>query len=246
MSYATWLLLRHAVFARAMALLSCCYHVLRAAHMDVAGDELRGALRDAIREHGASSSSGSGGATTVVVFDTWREAQPLFRPLVGSWHQLCVEVPCALLILALLSAAAARRAPRLVAAAPAALLAAHVAHLAWAGVVEAVLLGAAAPPGTGALRVVWPMPLSWLAAYGTLVGHLCWPLPARAALPLLALRAALPLTRVWPEAPPAGLALQLGACAAAAAMVRVRDAALRPRYEAHCRAAAAAAKAKDE
>ena len=81
--------------------------------------------------------------------------------------------------------------------------------------------------------------------FALLLVHLGLPLRARAAMPMLALRAALPVVAaagapLWLHTPRAGVALQLAVVALVALLVLWRDAALRPAF----RAARAAALAK--
>jgi hypothetical protein len=160
----------------------------------------------------------------------------LLRAVIGTWHQLAVQIPVTLaLLLPLLpgAPAALRGAQRRHAGAI--LAAQHLTHLVGAGVFEALLLARALPH----TRVVWPARLGLFCAIATVMAHAAWPLPARAARVVLALRAAPVLLAaatgapLWLHTPPGGVALQLGACVAAAGIVAARERRLAPQYAAH-------------
>jgi hypothetical protein len=102
-----------------------------------------------------------------------------------------------------------------------------------AGLIEALLL-ARALPGE---RVIWPLRMAGVCSFITLFAHVAWPLPGRACGVLLALRAALPLAAavtgapLWLHTSPAGVAMQVAACALMAAHAAWRERTLRPEYE---------------
>jgi hypothetical protein len=183
----------------------------------------------------------------VLLLRSWPDAQPLFWALVATWQLLAVQTLLVAALLWELTAQASLLPVQLPAAARAAarhMPAHHAVHYLLAGAVQAQQLIAAAAAAQIDV-VVWPMRAAAIFATVTLLSHMGLPVHARAALPLLALRAALPLAAcagapVWLHTPRAGVALQLAAVALAVPLVLWRDAVLRPAF----RAAKAAALAE--
>ncbi len=231
MSYDAWVLTRHSWLACAWAVMLLIYHVVRIAYA-VAALPLHAAL------HAQLAAAGPSGGE--MWLRSWRDALPLFHALIGTWHQLVLEIPpCLALLLPLLPGAPAAARAWLLRNARAALLAVLVTHMLVAGLLEAALLAHA----SGGARVVFPMPLACFCAYSTLLAFACVPLRLRDAAPLLLLRATLPFTRLWLATPTAGAALQAAAAGVAWALVLLRHRSLRPLF-ARERAAQAAAGAK--
>jgi hypothetical protein len=195
----------------------------------------------------AQDAEDAGGPPGELFLNEWQPgAAALFRAIIGTWHQLLLQVPVTLALLAPLlpgAPAALRAAQRR--HARAILCAQHLVHLVGAGVFEALLLSRALPH----TRVVWPVRMSLFCAIATVMAHLAWPLPARASAVVLALRAAPILLAataaapVWLHTPPAGVALQLSACVASAGIVALRERRMAPQYAAHVAAHAAHAEA---
>ena len=184
---------------------------------------------------------------------SWPAAEPLYWALVATWQLLALQLPLILALLWELTPPELLR-PRL----PQPLRAVtrqmgfhHAVHYLLAGAIDARMLVATSPAAVA--RVVFPVRAGAVFAAATLLSHMGLPLRARVALPLLALRAALPLAAhagapVWLHTPRAGVALQLAGVALAALLVLWRDAVLRPAFRA-ARAAAlaeAAAMAKGQ
>lgn len=230
LSFAAWLLVRQVWLVRAWALMSLMYHVIRLVQRRRA-PRLEDALAP-LRAAGAASADGS------VVLQAWADALPLFHALIGSAFELALEFAATLaLLLPLTPLAPARARAALLRHAGTILALEHAIHLVLGGVIEAALLARIVPGVT----VVWPLQVAYLCSYSTLLAHVCWPLPAAAALPLLAGRASLVLGgRTWLVTPPRGVALQVAACVAAGVLALGREAALRPRYNAELAAATAA------
>ena len=235
--YSAWLLQRSRWVSRFWMANLAWYYSRAATHA--------GGLESRLAHLAASSDTHH---ASVLLLRSWPDAQPLFWALVGTWQLLAVQTllvaallfeltPASLLPVQLPAAAraAARHMP-----------AHHAVHYLLAGFLEAQLLIAAAAPA-GISIVVWPMRAAAVFATVTLLSHMGLPVHARAALPLLALRAALPLAAhagapVWLHTPRVGVALQLAAVALAVPLVLWRDAVLRPAF----RAAKAAALAEAE
>jgi hypothetical protein len=193
----------------------------------------------------------------------WKQALPLYRAVMGTWHQLIFEVPAALLLLLPLLCCALQRtvqAPAAVACCAAArawlvrnaaavLLLQHITHMVLAALIEVALLAREAGGFLvdGAPPVMWPPHLARYLAWGTLLGHICWPLPGRTAAVFLALRGLLPLTRFWLATPfPYGLAWQWFGVLATGAIVAHRERTLPPIYRAEMARRRAASKAHAE
>jgi hypothetical protein len=237
LSYAAWLLDRQAWLVRSWALMSVAYHFIRVKQSWNAPP-----LADALAPLLASRVAASGSGSATLMLGSWaEEGLPLFHILIGGVAELAFELPASLLlVLPLLPRAPAAARAWLLRHAEALLLAEHTTHMIAAGMYEAWLLARAAP----GVRVVWPLQVATLCAYATLLAHVCWPLRLRLAAPVIAARAALPLTAtLWLHTPPRGVALQVSACAAAMALAVWREVTLRPRYERQRAAAAAAAAA---
>lgn len=177
---------------------------------------------------------------------------PVYRALHSTWQSAALQAP-ALLLLLVQAAPVTRPGRRWDAlrawqhrwALPVIALQ-HVAHATGSALLRSALLARALP----GVHIVWPLKFAWLCSATTLIMHGSFPLPLRVAFPMLALRAALPLAaalggpaceRCWAHTPAAGVAMQLFAVALTAALLRARDAMLRPAYHAHLAGQAAAA-----
>jgi hypothetical protein len=99
----------------------------------------------------------------------------------------------------------------------------------------------------GCEYVVWPLRVGAYCSFYTLLCVVCWPMQPRYALPLLAVRAALPAAgawdtrryaRLWPFSTATGAAMQVAACVFAAAHTLRRERRMRLLFEQHTAAAA--------
>jgi hypothetical protein len=133
----------------------------------------------------------------------------------------------------------------------AALAAQFAVHALWCTVTQALLLDAEVMAPRRVV-VFQPLRLAVMTAFFTLLLWACCPLRARAALPLLAARAALASAAaaapqrfacLWPICMQraAGAAVQVAACAAAAALTVARERSLARLYAQHVARAAAEA-----
>lgn len=177
---------------------------------------------------------------------------PVYRALHSTWQSAALQAPALLLLLLQVAPVTrpgrrwdALRAWQLRWALPVVVLQ-HVAHATGSALLRSALLARALP----GVHVVWPLKFAWLCSATTLIMQGSFPLPLRVAYPMLALRAALPLAAAlggaycehcWAHTPPAGVAMQLFTVALTAALLRARDALLRPAYHAHLALQVAAA-----
>ena len=224
--YTAWLLQRSRWPMRFWMANICWYYARAASH---AGD---------VSAHVARLAAGArhAGGDELQLF-AWPAAEPLYWALIASWQLLALQLPLILSLLWELTPPELLlpRLPQPLRRVARQMALHHAVHFLLAGAIDAQMLVAASPPGVA--RVVWPMRAGAVFAAATLLSHMGLPLRARVALPLLALRAALPLAAhagapVWLHTPPAGVALQLAAVVLASLLVLWRDAVLRPAFRA--------------
>ena len=159
---------------------------------------------------------------------------PAFRPLFASSLPLQLLATAALLLPAATAAAGWPRSRRLFAEWLNPLMALqHFAHMLFATYTCGQTLQAL----TGNVHVVWPLLLAIFISACTLLGGFGWAIPPRVCLPLLAVRAALPLAclagyPVWLDTGAQGVVMQVSACVLAAALSLRREAWLRATYQA--------------
>jgi hypothetical protein len=232
-SYSAWLLFRHERLSLGWLLPLVTYH----------GNRLRHAL--AARPLGPLMAAHAAHTLT-----HWKQALPLYRAMMGTWHQLALEIPANLILMLPLLPFAPRAARAwLVRHAAVVLVLQHLTHMVLAALIETALLAREAGGFLidGAPPVLWPAHLARYLAWGTLLGHVCWPLPGRASAFFLLARGVLPFTRFWLATPmPVGGFWQVGGVLVTGAIVARRERALWPVYRAEMAARRAALKAHAE
>jgi hypothetical protein len=181
------------------------------------------------------------GRDGVVRIMTRRSGLPAFRYLFT--FTLPFQAAATALAVGLLLCAAAR--PHLLLHLNAVLALQFLAHELVSTLVCSVVLAIV----TDGATIVWPFHFASNVAIFTIIGQVCWPVPLRIAMPVLAMRAALPLAThlwrvpLWLDTPPLGVTLQVGACAVSAVLAWRQEALLRQLYAAEAERLLAAAAA---
>jgi hypothetical protein len=245
MSYTAYLLCHFKWIARLWAIETFCYFYVSQAQRFASGGQVAASasIADLAARHGVPSAGGA-----VLTLPTWQPAAaPLFGAVIGTWHQQALQLPvCLVLMLPLLPGAPVRLRAWQRRHAAAVVASQHVIHLSWAGFYQAQLLRRELP----GVMLVWPVRMAFFCAVATVMAHIAYPLPGRAAVAVLALRATPLLLAAatggawWLHSPPTGVALQLGALFASGVGAMWRERRMRPRYDAYVARAAAQLQAR--